>query len=86
MKKHLLLFLSAGTLYAAPFIPLPETVAYIDGVPLKAEQINTAWKKALESMPDDVSRETLDRTLAALVEDHGGLWCAEAEQYLLENF
>jgi len=25
-------------------------------------------------------------TLAALVEDHGGLWCAEAEQYLLENF
>ena len=25
-------------------------------------------------------------TLAALVEKHGGLWCAEAEQYLLENF
>ena len=24
--------------------------------------------------------------LAALVEKHGGLWCAEAEQYLLENF
>lgn len=24
--------------------------------------------------------------LAALVEEHGGLWCAEAEQYLLENF
>lgn len=69
MKKHLLLFLSAGTLYAAPFIPLPETVAYVDGIPLKAEQINTAWKKALESMPDDVSRETLDRTLAALVEE-----------------
>ena len=25
-------------------------------------------------------------TLAALVNDHGGLWCAEAERYLLENF
>lgn len=25
-------------------------------------------------------------TLAALVEKRGGLWCAEAEQYLLENF
>ncbi|MBR5538369.1 MAG: zinc-binding dehydrogenase [Clostridia bacterium] len=25
-------------------------------------------------------------TLAALVEKHGGLWCAEAEKYLLENF
>ncbi len=24
--------------------------------------------------------------LAALVREHGGLWCAEAEQYLLENF
>ena len=24
--------------------------------------------------------------LATLVEQHGGLWCAEAEQYLLENF
>lgn len=24
--------------------------------------------------------------LAALVENHGGLWCAEAEKYLLENF
>ncbi len=24
--------------------------------------------------------------LAALVEKHGGLWCAEAERYLLENF
>ena len=24
--------------------------------------------------------------LATLVRDHGGLWCAEAEQYLLENF
>ena len=25
-------------------------------------------------------------TLAALVREHGGLWCAEAEKYLLENF
>ena len=25
-------------------------------------------------------------TLAKLVEDHGGLWCAEAEKYLLESF
>ena len=24
--------------------------------------------------------------LATLVQEHGGLWCAEAEQYLLENF
>ena len=24
--------------------------------------------------------------LAALVAEHGGLWCAEAEKYLLENF
>ncbi len=25
-------------------------------------------------------------TLATLVQEHGGLWCTEAEQYLLENF
>ena len=25
-------------------------------------------------------------TLATIIEQHGGLWCAEAEQYLLENF
>ena len=66
MKIFPLLFCAAAA-GAAPVIPLPENIACVDGKAISSSRIAAAWQDALSALPDDVSRETLQRIYQVLV-------------------
>lgn len=76
-----LLFLAE--LFAAPLLPLPATIAEIDGEKISSDKIRKAWTKALSALPDDVAPETISRLYRKLAEE--ALWQHEIAVMLAEQ-
>ena len=81
--KKIIPFLFCASLSAAPFIPLPETIAWVDGKAVPASKISVAWKNTLNALPENVSPESIRRLFASLAAQ--AVWQREIAAMLAEE-
>ena len=84
--KRLILLLFSGAFFcagAAPAIPLPETTATVDGVPVPASGIRNEWDRITQELPDNTPVESLERIYKNLTEQY--IWQREIKEMLAES-